>query len=108
MKALRILLVFKFIKNGNKKWAKILDYWYAVNLNTITHNRWNNNFPHNQDINNIPKFFRKCLIEFKDYCTKFGFNNDTQVDSKKIHINLQMSRNHVPASIIKYPENTIY
>ena len=88
MKAFRVLLVYKYLQAGNKNWSQILEYWYAVDLHPITNQRWDNNYPHNQEIENIPPYFKKCLIEFKQYHSKFGNNINEKIDSKKIYNNL--------------------
>ena len=109
MKTFRILLIFKYLSSSiNHKWSEILEYWLAVNLNQITHRGWSNNYPHNQFISNIPLFFRICLVEFKDYCQKFGYTENEQLSSKKIYLNLINSRNHRPASISRFPENEFF
>ena len=73
-------------------------------MHPITNQRWDNNYPHNQEIENIPPYFKKCLIEFKQYHSKFGNSINEKIDSKKIYNNLMNEKNHRPASIIRYPE----
>ena len=108
MKAFRILLVFKYLNCHDKAWTSILRYWYAANIYSISGQRWNNCYPHAQDITNIPPFFKKCLIEFKDYYNKHGRNLNHDTTSKEIYCNLIEDRNHKPAAILKYPEMGIY
>ena len=57
MKAFRILLVFKYLQNRDKTWSSILRYWYAVNLHSISGERWDNCYPLSQDMENIPSYF---------------------------------------------------
>ena len=59
MKSFRILLVYKYLNNEEKQWTEILKYWYSVNLHSITNERWDHNYPHLMNIDEIPPFFRK-------------------------------------------------
>ena len=108
MKAFRILFVFKYLNQEGKKWHNILKYWYAVNLHSISNQRWNNCYPHVQDTTNIPPFFRKCLEEFKDYYSRHGGDIHEKINTKKIYENLIEEMNHTPAAIIKYSDMAQY
>ena len=89
MKSFRILLVYKYLKNeGSKQWMGILKYWYSVNLHSITNERWDHNYPHMQNINEIPHFFRKCLTEFKEYYARHGSSISENINSKQIYENI--------------------
>ena len=104
MKAFRILLVFKYINCREKTWSGILNYWFAVNTYSITRERWDNSYPHVQDIEDIPPYFRKCLTEFKYYCSKHGYNVNETITSKIIYEKLMSERNHTPTAIMRYSE----
>ena len=104
MKAFRILLVYKYLKDDSKTWNSILKYWFAVNIYSISNQRWNNCYPHAQEIEHIPPFFKKCLIEFKDYYSKHGTSIHEEVNTKIIYVNLMNEVTHTPAAIIRYPE----
>ena len=108
MKSFRILLVYKYLTNHTKKWNGILKYWYSANINSISNQRWDNTVPHVQAMDDIPLFFRKCLIEFKDYYSKHGTNINDTISSKIIYANLIRDINHTPTSIIRYPEMINY
>ena len=108
MKSFRILFVYKFLKNENKNWMNILRYWYDINLLSITNRRINNAVPHAQSMEDIPLFFRQCLIEFKEYHSKHNWNMTRDINSKIIYENLMSEKNHIPAAIVRYPEMKNY
>ena len=103
MKAFRILLVYKFFDQNYKKWKEIVSYWFEVNLYSISRRRWNNNYPHSSSLNNIPTFFKQCLIEFKTYYLKHKRSINQTIDSKIIYADLIKEMNHTPVAISKYP-----
>ena len=74
-------MVYKYLKCQDKVWSSILRYWYAVNIYSISGERWDNSYPHSLDIENIPSFFKTCLKDFKDYCSKHGSNLSDTVTS---------------------------
>ena len=65
MKSFRILMVYKYLKCQDKVWSSILRYWYAANIYSISGERWDNSYPHSQDIDNIPSFFPNMLDMLK-------------------------------------------
>ena len=79
MQAFRILLVYKYLQNNDNNWTDILNYWFATNIFSISRQRWNNTFPHAQSLEEIPPFFKKCLIEFKDYYLRHGNGISEQI-----------------------------
>ena len=108
MKAFRILLVCKYINCQDKTWTGILRYWYAVNIYSITRQRWNNSYPHCQDTENIPQFFKRCLNDFKDFSNKHGLNLNETISSRQIYKKLINERNYRPAAITRYSEMGLF
>ena len=76
-----------------------------MNLYSVSRVRWDNRFPHNSSLNEVPSFFRKCIIEFKYYFQKHRRSIHEPIDSKIIYWDLIRDRNHVPTSILRNPEN---
>ena len=108
LKAFRILLVYKFFDQNYKKWKEIVGYWFQVNLYSISRIRWDIRFPHSSCIDNVPPFFKKCIIEFKEYYRYHQRCITKPINTKIIYWDLVHEINHVPASIRRNPENKFY
>ena len=104
MKAFRILLVYKYNDDKNYKWKNILRYWFSLPLRSLTNENWDNLVPHESNFDNIPNFFRQCIIDFKDYFKKHGNGIKEKTSTKIIYCNLVNEKNYIPAAIKKFPE----
>ena len=67
MKSFRIQMLYEYLNCSNQPWKCFLNYWFAVSTAAINSNRLSNNLSHAGDLMSIPIFFRKCLIEFKEF-----------------------------------------
>ena len=97
MKAFRILLVYKFFDPSKKKWKEIVAYWFQANLYSISRIRWDNSYPHASIIDDIPSFFKRCLIDFKEYYLKHKRSISQKIGTKEIYSDLIKEKNHTPA-----------
>ena len=104
LKAFRILLVYKYFDSNNNQWKGILRFWFCPLLRPINQEFWDNRFPHSSDLQEVPPFFKQCIIDFKSYFNKHGTTINEKISSKKIYQNIIMEDNHIPSSIIKFPE----
>ena len=103
MKAFRILLVFKFLNQVDKHWKGILRYWYSASLHQVSGERWNNNFPHISNIDEIPPYFRQCIIDFRHYYALHRSDYNANINSKIIYLNLMKDKNYHPITLSRFP-----
>ena len=104
LKALRIMLIFKYFDNKDKPWKSITRYWFCSTLRHISNEEWNNQYPHVADIEEVPQFFKQCILDFKEYYRNFGTSINEKCNTKTIYCNLIKQKNHIPASVIRFPE----
>ena len=79
------------------------EIWFTSFLNHISNERWENNFPHAQDINETPIYFKECIIDFRNYFAKHGNDNNQIISSKVIYRNLIRDKNHRPITLSRFP-----
>ena len=85
LKAFRILLIYKYLDDIDRPWKFITRYWFCSTLCQISNEEWNNQFPHINDINEVPSFFKQCILDFKEYYAEFGNTIDEKVNTKLIY-----------------------
>ena len=104
MKAFRILLMYKYNNDHCYKWKNIVKYWFCSALRPITNEQWDNLVPHEINFENIPTFFKQCIIDFKNYYKKYGKGIKEKINTKMIYNNLLKENNYIPTAIKKFPE----
>ena len=104
MKAFRILMIYKYLDSKSRVWEPITRYWFNSTLRHISGEVWNNQYPHITNIEDVPIFFRTCIREFLDYYAKHGHSIYEKINSKIIYTNLIKDKNHIPTSVVNFPE----
>ena len=104
LKAFRILLVYKYFEPTYKPWKDIVRYWFCPTLRSISSEVWNNLHLHVDCLNNVPVFFKQCILDFKNYFEKHGTSVTVKINTKIIYQNLINEMNYTPAALIRFPE----
>ena len=103
LKAFRILLVYKYFEPKYKPWKDIVRYWFCPTLRSISSEVWNNLHLHVDSLENVPLFFKQCILDFKNYFERHGSSVTEKINTKIIYQNLINEMIYTPASLIRFP-----